>query len=198
MAPLAVSVSGRARACPFTSIGVRGIVARRACRRIVFMLLAVTTLIVSPLLSGPHRSSQAAVAAPMTGHHSTLACDCPWSLMCEADLFAGMVFDAGCPDHSHPKAAGRPSRRGGKVKRRVMMTAAAAVLPSSVIGQHTATRAFQLPAVVPTQEYLFDLPTTTHSGSRSKAGTGTVPLALGWSFIKRCSGSALPRDSRRA
>ena len=62
-----------------------------------------------------------------------LACDCPLSQVCEGDLLAGLVFDAGRPSgEPHPPAAGRPRRSMGRRGRRVLLAASAAALPTPV------------------------------------------------------------------
>ncbi|CAE7730172.1 unnamed protein product [Symbiodinium sp. CCMP2592] len=63
----------------------------------------------------------------------TLACDCALSQVCEGDLLAGLVFDAGRPQGiPHQGAAGRPRRSAQKRSRRVLLAAAASALPTPV------------------------------------------------------------------
>lgn len=54
---------------------------------------------------------------------STLVCDCPWQSLCEADLLAGLVFEATAPvQHPVVAQAGGPARRAG-ARRAVMLAA---------------------------------------------------------------------------
>ncbi|CAE7361503.1 unnamed protein product [Symbiodinium sp. CCMP2592] len=63
----------------------------------------------------------------------TLACDCALNQVCEGDLLAGLVFDAGRPQGiPHQGAAGRPRRAAQKRSRRVLLAAAASALPTPV------------------------------------------------------------------
>ncbi|CAE7241467.1 FCPB [Symbiodinium natans] len=62
-----------------------------------------------------------------------LACDCPLSQACEADVLAGLVFQEGKPpDCAQDAAAGRPGRRHKGSRRRVILAAAAGALPTPV------------------------------------------------------------------
>ena len=62
-----------------------------------------------------------------------LACDCPLSQVCEGDILAGLVFDAGAPKETpHPPAAGRPRRSSHRRSRRVLLAAVASNLPRPV------------------------------------------------------------------
>ena len=80
----------------------------------------------------------------------TLVCDCPIQAVCEGDLLAGMVFDAGRPAVSHHASVGRIKRRRATPFCKIVLAAAAsASLPTPVgaiipyMHQDFLERAFQ-------------------------------------------------------